>query len=95
MGAWFRQIGQNVEMPTFTQAVYDARELAVARMQAEAQREGAEGIVSVKIDEHTHEGDSHIIEYFAQGPPSSPPARTTASPPRQWSFPSPIPLRRR
>lgn len=67
MGAWFRQIGQNVEMPTFTQAVYDARELAVARMQAEAQREGAEGIVSVKIDEHTHEGDSHIIEYFAQG----------------------------
>jgi hypothetical protein len=36
-------------------------------MQAEAQREGAEGIVSVKIDEHAHEGDSHILEYFAQG----------------------------
>ncbi|MBC8101960.1 MAG: heavy metal-binding domain-containing protein, partial [Cytophagales bacterium] len=67
MGAWFKQIGQNIEMPTFTQAVYEARELSVARMQAEAQREGAEGIVGVKIDEHAHEGDSHIIEYFAQG----------------------------
>src|SRR5262249_12453651 len=34
---WFSQIGQNFEMPTYTQAIYDARELAVARLQAEAQ----------------------------------------------------------
>ncbi len=30
-----RQIGQNVEMPQYTQAVYEARELAMGRMQAE------------------------------------------------------------
>ena len=36
--AWFSQIGQNVEMPTYTQAIYDARELSLARMQAEAEQ---------------------------------------------------------
>src|SRR6266705_5848079 len=35
-GQMMRQIGQNVEYPNFTQAVYDARELAMERMQAEA-----------------------------------------------------------
>ena len=29
-------IGQNVELPQFTEALYDARELAMSRMQAEA-----------------------------------------------------------
>jgi hypothetical protein len=36
----FAQIGRNVEMPNFTQALYDARELAMERMQA---RRGAPG----------------------------------------------------
>src|SRR5215475_4564029 len=31
-----RQIGRNVEMPNFTQALYEARELAMERMQREA-----------------------------------------------------------
>ena len=31
------QTGRNVELPNFTQALYDARELAMERMQAEAQ----------------------------------------------------------
>ena len=30
-------IGQNVELPQFTEALYDARELAMSRMQAEAE----------------------------------------------------------
>ena len=34
------QAGQNQEMPDFTQATYEARELALARMQAEAERTG-------------------------------------------------------
>src|SRR5438094_2959810 len=45
MFAAMRQIGQNVEMPNFTQALYDARELAMERMQNEAEQLHAEGIV--------------------------------------------------
>ena len=37
----------NAEMPNFTQALYDARELAMERMQAEAEALEAEGIVGV------------------------------------------------
>jgi len=64
---WFSQIGQNCEMPTYTQAIYDARELAVARMQAEAEQKGAEGIIGARVVEGTHGWDSHVIEYFAIG----------------------------
>ena len=39
----FKQIGQNVEMPNFTQALYDARELAMERMQHEAAQAAGEG----------------------------------------------------
>src|SRR5436190_16165443 len=51
MFASMRQIGQNVEMPNFTQALYDARELAMERMQREAQELQAEGIVGVQLQE--------------------------------------------
>jgi len=64
---WFAQVGQNIEMPTFTQAVYDARELAVSRLQAEGEREQAEGVVGVRLEEHSHGWGSHVIEYFAVG----------------------------
>ena len=36
VGQWFKQVGQNVEMTNYTQALYDSRELAMERMQAEA-----------------------------------------------------------
>lgn len=65
--AWFSQIGQNVEMPTYTQAIYDARELALARMQAEAEQIGADGIVGATLKESSHGWGSHVIEYFAVG----------------------------
>ena len=45
------QTGRNVELPNFTQALYDARELAMQRMQTEAQELGAEGIVGVSLSE--------------------------------------------
>ncbi len=60
-------VGQNQEMPNFTQALYDARELAMERMQAEAHEEKAEGIVGVRIDEKSHGWGSHVIEFFAVG----------------------------
>jgi len=64
---WFSQIGQNVEMPTYTQAIYDARELALARMQADAERSSADGIIGARVSESTHGWSSHVIEYFAIG----------------------------
>ena len=61
------QMGRNVELPNFTQALYDARELAMARMQAEAETLQAEGIVGVQLHERNHGWGSHIIEFFAIG----------------------------
>jgi uncharacterized protein YbjQ (UPF0145 family) len=60
-------IGQNVELPQFTEALYDARELAMERMQAEGEQVQAEGIVGVRIDERSHGWGSHVIEFFAVG----------------------------
>ena len=48
--------GQNVELEHFTQALYDARELAMARMQAEARALDAEGIVGVQLEQATPGG---------------------------------------
>ncbi|MCF8564242.1 heavy metal-binding domain-containing protein [Alicyclobacillus tolerans] len=61
------QMGQNQEQPNFTQALYDARELAMERMQQEAHEEQAEGIVEVKIKEGSYGWASHVIEFFAVG----------------------------
>lgn len=61
------QIGRNVEMQNYTQAIYDARELALSRMQAEAEAEAAEGIVGAQVKESSHGWGSHVIEFFAVG----------------------------
>ncbi len=62
-----RQIGRNVEMPNFTQALYEARELAMERMQTEADELQSEGIVGARIIERSHGWGSHVIEFFAVG----------------------------
>ena len=49
-----RQAGQNQEMPQFTQGVYEARELALVRMQAEASQARASGIVGVTVGVFNH-----------------------------------------
>jgi len=67
MMASFRQIGRNMEMPNFTQALYEARELAMGRMQTEADQLQAEGIVGARIIERSHGWGSHVIEFFAIG----------------------------
>src|ERR1700683_3453574 len=63
----FRQMGRNMEMPNFTQALYEARELAMGRMQTEADSLQAEGIVGARIIERSHGWGSHVIEFFAIG----------------------------
>jgi len=60
-------IGRNVELEQFTQALYDARELAMSRMQAEAEELKAEGIVGVQLRQHSHAWGSHTTEFFAIG----------------------------
>ncbi|MBA3823130.1 MAG: heavy metal-binding domain-containing protein [Ktedonobacterales bacterium] len=65
---WFSQtVGQNIEMANYTQALYDARELAMGRMQAEAEGIGADGIVGTRIVESSHGWDTHVIEFFSIG----------------------------
>jgi len=61
------QTGRNVELSNFTQALYDARELAMGRMQSEAAAIEAEGIVGVQLQEKSHGWGSHTIEFFAIG----------------------------
>jgi uncharacterized protein YbjQ (UPF0145 family) len=67
MLASLKQVGCNVEMPNFTQALYEARELAMERMQTEADELQAEGIVGARIIERSHGWGSHVIEFFAIG----------------------------
>jgi len=64
--AW-KQIGRNQEMPNYTQALYEARELAMERMQTEADELQANGIVGARIIERSHGWGSHVIEFFAVG----------------------------
>jgi uncharacterized protein YbjQ (UPF0145 family) len=60
-------VGQNVEIPQYTEALYDARELAMSRMQAEAEQLGAEGIVGVQMLSQSHRWGGHTTEFFAIG----------------------------
>jgi uncharacterized protein YbjQ (UPF0145 family) len=55
------------ELPKVTQALYEARELAMTRMQDEATDLGAEGIVGVQLVEKSHMMGSHVIEFLAVG----------------------------
>ena len=64
---YLRSVGQNCEMANYTQALYDARELSMERMQIEAHNEKAEGIVGVQLQEKSHGWGSHVIEFFAVG----------------------------
>ena len=61
------QIGRNVEMTNFSQALYDAREIAMERMQNEAMTAGAEGVVGMELHEGSHNWQPHVIEFFAVG----------------------------
>lgn len=62
-----RQAGQNQEMVTFTQGIYEARELALTRMQAEATEAKASGIVGVSVEVNNHVWGEHATEFLATG----------------------------
>jgi uncharacterized protein YbjQ (UPF0145 family) len=62
-----RQANQNQEMLQFTQGVYEARELALARMQAEAEAAQSSGIVGVTVEVKNHVWGEHATEFLATG----------------------------
>jgi uncharacterized protein YbjQ (UPF0145 family) len=62
-----RQAGQNQEMIQFTQGIYEARELALARMQVEAIDAKASGIVGVNVAVSNHVWGEHATEFLATG----------------------------
>jgi uncharacterized protein YbjQ (UPF0145 family) len=62
-----RQSGQNQEMVLFTQGVYEARELALARMQAETTDAQANGVVGVTVAVYNHVWGEHATEFLATG----------------------------
>jgi uncharacterized protein YbjQ (UPF0145 family) len=55
-------------MPAVTQGLYEARELAMGRLQYDAMTAGATaGLVGVVVDESNHGWDNHVIEMIALG----------------------------
>jgi uncharacterized protein YbjQ (UPF0145 family) len=66
-GAAAAQAGRSVELTNYTQALYSARELAMTRMQTEAESLSAKGIVGVALHETNHGWSSHVVEFFAVG----------------------------
>jgi uncharacterized protein YbjQ (UPF0145 family) len=65
-----QQSGQPTESRELTgptQALYDARELAMERMQVEATALGAAGIVGVVVDENNHTWGPSVLEFSAVG----------------------------
>ncbi|NIJ08825.1 uncharacterized protein YbjQ (UPF0145 family) [Sphingomonas vulcanisoli] len=60
-------VGQNVELTNFSLALYEAREIAMERMQLEATKAGAEGVVGADLHEGSHNWQTHVIEFFAIG----------------------------
>jgi uncharacterized protein YbjQ (UPF0145 family) len=69
VGRW----NQNQELQVLTQAMYNARELAMARMRAEADHLAADGIVGVQLRMQMYAWGQDVLEFVATGPA---PART-------------------
>jgi len=54
-------------MPQWTQGYYDAREIALSRMQAEAERVQATGITGVDYAANEWMWGGHTLEFFTSG----------------------------
>src|SRR6059058_6508015 len=59
--------GRNMEMDRLTQAMYHARELAMTRMEAEANELGADGIVGVRLEIDFKDFGNDLAEFVAVG----------------------------
>src|SRR5579863_7680993 len=59
--------GQNQELGVLTQAMYNARELAMSRMEAEATHLNADGIVGVQLRLQAYVWGQDVLEFIATG----------------------------
>ncbi len=66
-GSWAGSVTENQEMTIYTEALYDARELAMGRLQEMAIALGADGVVGVAVTERTGAWGSHVIEFSCIG----------------------------
>src|SRR6202008_1239282 len=66
----FQQANWNrsMEMGVLTQAMYHARELAMTRMEEEAEQLGADGFVGVRLDIGRYEWGADMAEFMAIAP---------------------------
>src|SRR5215475_3014298 len=55
------------ELTMLTQALYSARELAMVRMEEEADELGADGVVAVRLTLNVHAWGANVIEFLAIG----------------------------
>lgn len=62
-----RQTSQNVELSYLTQALYQARELAMERMQSTGLAMSAQGVVGVRITEGPMSFAKHVMGFTAWG----------------------------
>ncbi len=67
VGIQTASIRQSTEMQVLTSAMYNVRENAMARMQAEADALHADGIVGVRLEWRPHGASPEHIEYLAIG----------------------------
>src|ERR1700742_4173258 len=63
VGRW----SQNQELQVLSQAMYNARELAMSRMQSEADHLGADGIVGVDLRLQMYAWGQEVLEFVATG----------------------------
>ena len=61
------EAGQSQELSKLTEAMYTARELAMTRMEEEAQELGADGVVGVRLDVNYYEWGNDSAEFIAFG----------------------------
>lgn len=66
-GYWSSWGGNSAELTTLTQAFYEARHLAIGRLQQEAQLLGATGVVGVRLEHKEYEWGASMLEFSAIG----------------------------
>ena len=76
------------ELEVLTQAMYHARELAIGRMEAEANALGADGIVGVRLDIRFYDWGHNLAEFIAIGTAVKGPPKTTWRTPNGRPFTS-------
>src|ERR1700729_4601212 len=66
-GIQTRKWSQSQELTKLTEAMYNARELAMTRMEEEADELGADGVVGVRLDIGRYEWGADMAEFIAIG----------------------------